>query len=216
MHISWKSSLLALGLSSVLGSFTAKASDRGTQVFKLCTYCHGNAGEGNPTIGAPAIAGLPEWYVKRQLMNFRAGIRGAHPKDAPGMRMYPMARTLNGEADVDAVTKVVAALPHAHLEDTVKGHVIKGQETYKVCASCHGDKGQGNETLNAPPLVGASDWYLVKQLHNFKHKVRAGDPAKDPIGAGMAPMAAGLTEQDMLNVVSFINTFKLNKPEKPQ
>ncbi len=122
--------------------------------------------------------------------------------------MYPMARTLNGEADVDAVVKVVAAMPHVSPDDTVKGHVIKGQNTFKVCATCHGVKGEGNATLNAPPLVGASDWYLLKQLQNFKHKVRAFDPARDPTGASMAPMAAGLSDEDMLNVVSYINTFK--------
>ncbi|RYZ59076.1 MAG: c-type cytochrome [Proteobacteria bacterium] len=216
MYISLKSSLLVLGLSTLVGSFSAKAADRGTQVFKLCSYCHGNQGEGNPTIGAPSIAGLPDWYIKRQLMNFRSGARGAHPKDTAGMRMYPLARTLNGESDVDAVVKHVAAMPVVKPEDSIKGHVIKGQKTFTVCATCHGQNGEGNATLNAPPLAGASDWYLVKQLQNFKHKVRAFDPARDPMGASMAPMAAGLSDEDMLNVVSYINTFKYKKAANPQ
>jgi cytochrome c553 len=211
MYISLKSSLLVLGISSLVGTFSAKAADRGTQVYKLCSYCHGDHGEGNPTIGAPSIAGLPDWYVKRQLLNFRSGARGAHPKDAAGIRMYAMARTLNGESDIDAVVKVVAAMPRVNPEDSITGQVIKGQNTFKVCSTCHGARAEGNPTLNAPPLAGASDWYLVRQLHNFKHKIRAGDPARDPIGAGMAPMAAGLSEEDMLNVVSYINTFKYNK-----
>lgn len=215
MYISLKSSLLVLGLSSLFGAYSAHAADRGTQVFKLCSYCHGDAGEGNPSIGAPAIAGLPEWYIKRQLMNFRSGARGAHPKDIAGMRMYPMARTLNGESDVDAVTKHVAAMPHVASAETIKGHVIKGKKTFVVCATCHGQNAEGNQTLNAPPLAGASDWYLVKQLQNFKHKVRAFDPARDPIGASMAPNAAGLSDDDMLNVVAYINTFKYTVPAAP-
>jgi len=213
MYISLKSSLLVLGLSSIVGSFSLKAADRGTQVFKLCSYCHGDHGEGNPTIGAPVIAGLPDWYIKRQLVNFRSGARGAHPRDTAGMRMYPMARTLNGESDIDAVVKVVAALRPVRPDETIKGHVIKGQNTFKVCATCHGPKGEGNQTLNAPPLVGANDWYLVRQLQNFKHKVRAFDPARDPTGASMAPMAAGLSDEDMLNVVSYINTLKAATPQ---
>lgn len=212
MYISLKSSLLILGLSSLFAGKLA-AADRGSQVFKLCSYCHGDKGEGNPTIGAPVIAGLPEWYVKRQLLNFRSGARGAHPKDVAGMRMYPMARTLNGEADIDLAAKHVAAMPKVDIEATVKGHVISGKKTYVVCATCHGQNAEGNQTLNAPPLVGLNDWYLLKQLQNFKHKIRAFDPARDPIGASMAPNAAGLSDADMLNVVSYINTFKYTSPQ---
>jgi cytochrome c553 len=216
MYISLKSSLLFLGLSSFMGSVAAHAADRGEQVFKLCTYCHGQQGEGKPALGAPAIAGLPDWYVKRQLLNFRSGVRGTHPRDAAGMRMYPLSRTLNGEADVDAVTKHVAQLPHPDLQDSLRGHVIKGKDTYKLCATCHGAEGTGNQALNAPPLVGASDWYLLTQLKNFKGKVRAGNPTKDPIGAQMSPMAAGLSEDDMYNVIAYINTLKLKKAVKPE
>lgn len=216
MYISLKSSLFVLGLSSVALSLPARAKDRGDQVFKLCTYCHGEQGEGKPALGAPAIAGLPDWYVKRQLLNFRSGVRGTHPRDAAGMRMYPLARTLKGETDVDLVTKHVAALPPPVLaDDTIKGHVIKGKETYKLCATCHGNEGEGNQGLNAPPLVGASDWYLLTQLKNFKTKIRAGNPTKDPIGSSMAPMAAGLSDEDMHNVIAYINTLKLKKSVKP-
>lgn len=212
MNISLKSSLLVLGLSSLFGAYSAQAADRGKQVYKLCSYCHGEKGEGNPKIGAPVIAGLPEWYVKRQLLNFRSGARGAHPKDAAGMRMYPMARTLNGESDIEAVTKFVGTLPAVAVEETIKGHILKGKKTYLVCGACHGQNGEGNQTLNAPPLAGLNDWYLLKQLQNFKHKVRAFDPVRDPIGASMAPNAAGLSDDDMLNVISYISTFKYTAP----
>ncbi len=188
------------------------AADRGTQVYKLCSFCHGEKGEGNASIGAPAIAGLPEWYVKRQLTNFRSGARGSHPKDIAGIRMYAMARTLYGESDIDLASKHVAEMPHVTAPETLKGHVIKGKKTYAVCSACHGQNAEGNQTLNAPPLAGQSDWYLVKQLQNFKHKVRAGDPVRDPIGASMAPNAAGLSDEDMLNVVSYINTFRYTAP----
>ena len=49
------------------------------QLYDGCVQCHGENGEGNIEVGAPAIAGLTRWYVKRQLRNFRkstaAGIR---------------------------------------------------------------------------------------------------------------------------------------------
>jgi cytochrome c553 len=88
---------------------------------------------------------------------------------------------------------------------TVKGSAVRGEEKYKVCQTCHGADGKGNQTLNAPPLVGASDWYLVSQLRSFRAGIRGGDPAKDPNGAAMRGMAATLDEQGDLDVVSYIN-----------
>ena len=42
---------------------------RGKMMFDNCTPCHGADGYGNPALGAPAIAGLPRWYVERQLID---------------------------------------------------------------------------------------------------------------------------------------------------
>ena len=35
-----------------------------------CAQCHGADGRGNESISAPAIAGLPDWYIERQLNYF--------------------------------------------------------------------------------------------------------------------------------------------------
>ena len=53
----------------------------GKQLFQMCAACHGAAGEGNQSMNAPASAGQSKWYIKQQLNNFRAGIRGSHPQD---------------------------------------------------------------------------------------------------------------------------------------
>src|SRR5207244_3494991 len=67
---------------------------RGKMMFDNCSPCHGSEGYGNPALGAPAIAGLPRWYVERQLIDFKTSMRGADPKDMEGARMRPMARSL--------------------------------------------------------------------------------------------------------------------------
>jgi cytochrome c553 len=201
-------SMLLPGLL-VAASARAESDKRAKQVYLLCTYCHGDKGEGKQNLGAPAIAGLPEWYVKRQLEKFHSGVRGTHPKDIAGMRMTPMARTLYPkDGDFDLVSKYVAALPRPEVPDTIKGKAVKGEKLYQTCIACHGDKAQGNETVGAPPLAGGSDWYFVKQLHNFKDRVRAGDPVKDPTGAAMTGIAAMLSPEDMEAVVSYINVLK--------
>ncbi|WP_141735419.1 c-type cytochrome [Oligoflexus tunisiensis] len=208
----------SISLAALLASGNALSQDngRGERTYKLCTYCHGEQGEGRQDLAAPAIAGLPEWYLKAQLTKFYEGVRGTHPRDLGGMRMRPMAKSLfTNQNDIEAVSKFVAALPRPKLEPTVKGRPIKGQTAYQVCISCHGENGQGNQALNAPPLAGSSDWYLLSQLHNFKAGIRAGDPAKDPTGATMRPMAALLSPESMLDVVSYINVLN-QKQQQPK
>ncbi len=208
---------LSISLAALFAPGQAMSQDegRGERAYKLCTYCHGDQGEGRQDLAAPAIAGLPEWYLKAQLTKFNEGVRGLHPQDLGGLRMRPMARTLfANQNDIEAVSKYVAGLPRPHVQATVKGRPIKGQATFQVCVSCHGDKGQGNQALNAPPLAGASDWYLLTQLKNFKAGIRAGDAAKDPTGASMRPMAVALSPESMQDVVSYINT--LNQKQQQQ
>lgn len=98
-------------LSLTCGTFGWADDQRGQALFRLCIACHGPQGEGRIDVGAPAIAGLPEWYVGAQVLKFRQGIRGAHPQDLAGMRMRPMARSLPTDTDVESVAKHVAALP---------------------------------------------------------------------------------------------------------
>jgi cytochrome c553 len=199
----------------VAGSAYSQESGRGERAFKLCTFCHGDRGQGDQTLGAPAIAGLPEWYLKRQLDKFNDGARGLHPRDLGGMRMRPMARTLfKDKNDIEAVARYVASLPRPELQPTVKGRVIKGETSYKVCIACHGEAGLGNEQLGAPPLVGASDWYLATQLHNFKAGIRGADAAKDPTGASMRGMAATLSPEGVNDVIAYINVLKQKQQQK--
>jgi cytochrome c553 len=202
----------------------------GEKLFSLCAQCHGDAAQGNQAIGAPAIAGMPAWYVQGQLVKFSRGLRGKHFDDLEGMRMRPMslwlvasghaARNLSGQAadpnEVDPnirdVAAFVGALPPANPAPTlVGGDVANGQNAYLACGSCHGQNGEGNEALTAPPLVGQSDWYLARSLEKYKQGMRGYDPANDGLAAAMAGMAGALLpdEQAVKDVVAFIST--LNK-----
>lgn len=186
----------------------AVSESRVKAIYSLCVQCHGPNGAGNKSIEAPAIAGLPQWYIERQLKNFRSGLRGTHANDVAGMRMRPMAKHLRDDADLAAVATYVSKLPKNDLTTTVQGNIVKGEQSYAVCSACHGADAKGMQALNAPPLVGMSDWYLLKQLRNFKGGVRAGDPAKDPIGYAMYPIASGLDDESMNNVIAYIQALK--------
>lgn len=181
---------------------------RGDEIFKLCGECHGPTGEGNPDYHAPAIAGLPQWYLESQLKKFKSGTRGAHPHDQTGMMMRPMTMALRNEADLKTIAAYVATLPPTMPEPTVGGDATRGQSLFAVCTACHGPDAKGNEQLKAPPLTHTSDWYLVAQLKKFKDGLRGTNPA-DVEGATMRPMMATLAdEQAMKDVVAHIATLR--------
>jgi cytochrome c oxidase subunit 2 len=186
-----------------------EATASGEEIFELCTSCHGTQGQGNAKFNAPAIAGLPKWYIESQLHKFRTGVRGTHPNDITGMQMRPMAISFHNDQDVQAVAGYVAALARPGATVTAQGgDAAKGSALYAPCTACHGADGAGNEQLKAPPLKHGSDWYLVAQLKKFKAGERGANPG-DIEGAQMRPMAATLAdEQAIQDVVAHIMTLK--------
>ncbi len=178
---------------------------RGPALYQTCASCHGTRGEGRPEYQAPAIAGLDEWYVRAQLDKFRSGARGAHAGDVAGLRMRPMARQLDGDADVAAVAAFVASLPKTNPAPTlVGGDPQRGEALFATCAECHGPGAAGDQERGAPPLRGASDWYLFAQLEKFREGIRGTNPA-DVTGGQMRPMALGLADaQAMRDVLAYI------------
>jgi len=202
-----------VGLLAAPGLAHAQAAEdggdlrRGAALYALCAQCHGDQGLGNPDVEAPAIAGLPGWYLESTLEKFRAGGRGTHPGDIAGMRMRPMSMWLRDDADITHVSAYVASLPPQRPEPLVEGgDAARGASLYAVCIACHMPDGRGNPALNSPPLQHASDWYLLSQLQKFKGGIRGSNPM-DTNGALMVGMAQTLAdEQAMKDVVAHIMT----------
>jgi len=183
----------------------------GEELYETCAPCHGDMAEGNPDIAAPAIAGLPQWYLEGQLRAFQAGYRGLHADDLPGLRMRPMAVTLTREVDIPSVAEYVASLAAVYPESTLHGNAGAGAAIYTaVCVTCHGADGLGMETLQAPPIVQLNDWYLVQELENFRHGSRGADPS-DIWGAQMRANAVALSDDAMEDVIAYVQT--LRRPE---
>jgi cytochrome c553 len=187
----------------------AQNVERGAELFQLCAACHGEAGEGNELYLAPAIGGMPLWYVQGQLTKFREGGRGTHFDDLAGMRMRPMARQLGSQRgnDLEDVAAYVASLPVPKPAPTLGGgDAARGAAHYAVCQACHGAAGEGVQATNGPPLANQSDWYLLSSLERFKSGVRGSSP-NDPNGAVMRGMAAILQdEQAMKDVIAHITS----------
>lgn len=181
---------------------------RGPALYETCATCHGADGAGIEDYAAPAIAGLPEWYLLAQLRKFKEGERGAHAEDTNGLRMRGMARTLNNDGDVEAIAAYVAAMPAPSPAPTLGGNAERGQPLYAACVQCHGANAAGNEEREAPPLTSLNDWYIADQLRLFKEGIR-GTLEGDESGASMRPMAIGLAnEEAMADVAAYIATLR--------
>jgi cytochrome c553/enamine deaminase RidA (YjgF/YER057c/UK114 family) len=172
-----------------------------------CTTCHGARLQGNRSVNAPRLAGLPAWYLRQQLEAFRAGWRGAHPQDETGAAMRPQAARLDDAALARAVA-FAAAVPagEAHTRRPRAGDAARGEAIYRSCAACHGAGGEGSEALLAPPLAGLDGWYLLRQLEHFRAGAR-GAVAADLAGTRMRVSSTLLEdEQAVQDVVAYIAT----------
>ena len=201
-----RGNLLAL-LFLLLSSTATFAADNEREPFndRYCTTCHGTDGKGNEGVQAPRLAGMEDWYLIRQLENFRAGIRGTHPRDIEGIAMQPMAVKLTDESITDIV-EWVGSWEYVPAEVTVEGDTTRGEQLYVACAACHGNQAEGNEALGAPALVGQNDWYMVTQLKNFMAGYRGHHP-DDTYGQQMRTMVNTLVDEaGIINVVSYINS----------
>ncbi len=195
-------------LNNSIFVFAEGDPEKGKELFKICAACHGQNGEGNKALNAPANSGQNEWYVVRQLKNFRAGIRGADPKDIFGTQMRPMAMSLPDDQAVEDVAAYVASLPASDLQTTIEGNIESGKKAFTTCVACHGERGEGNKSLNAPRLSKQHDWYTVRQLKNFQQGIRGSHP-KDIYGAQMRPMSQLLATDEAVNdVAAYLSTLE--------
>jgi cytochrome c553 len=179
----------------------------GKALYATCRTCHGDAAQGNKKLNAPALVNTDGWYLYRQLINFRKGIRGGLPADTLGYQMAAMARTLKDSAAIVHVVAYIKTLPQVVLPPLVEGEIKRGERTYQsICGACHGPGARGNEKMNAPRLNGLDDWYLKNQITKFKKAIRGAHPA-DTFGGQMVPMAALLTDEQTVNdVIAYIRS----------
>ncbi len=171
-----------------------------------CSPCHGMSGEGRASEFSPKLSGQEDWYLSRQLANFRNDLRGAHDSERWARQMNFHLKDF-APAQLEGFVSYILTLDDAPSEATIQGNATRGSELYtQMCTACHGEDAMGNKELNSPRLAGMSDWYMVTQLQKYRADLR-GDHTDDTYGKQMAPFAKALPdEQALLDVVAHINT----------
>ncbi len=100
-------------------------------------------------------------------------------------------------------------IPQLNAPDSEALAQMSGAEIFaKVCAACHGAKGEGNESLRSPSIAGLPEWYTTIQIEKFQKDYRGTDEA-DPAGLQMHQIASILDEAATQKVAAEIAKLKL-------
>jgi cytochrome c553 len=196
----------ALGLASLSSPGRADMLDTtGMEPWEACGNCHGLDGAGN-RVKFPRIAGLNPDYIVKQLRDFRAG----HRKNDSG-QMQKMMTELN-ETDIARIASWFAEQnppwPAPTLEDTAESGRIRqlavtGARGFPACLSCHSAASPelaDRPTISAGRIAGQRDYYIAKQLTDFREGRRANDPQQM-----MQKIARTLSDSDILGLAVFFS-----------
>ena len=176
----------------------------GVEPWHSCGGCHGLDGAGN-RIKFPRLAGQSRAYMVKQLNDFRDERR-----QNDGGQMQVMASELT-ETDIGRVAdwfaKQTPAWPEPTIEppsDLTRARQLAtaGADGIPACTSCHSAAAPalaGSE-LVAPRLAGQRDFYIAKQLTDF----RAGDRDNDP-NEVMRAIAKRLSDGDITALAVFLS-----------
>lgn len=174
-------------------------ADPMAQRMQACAPCHGKEGRAASDGYYPRIAGKPQEYLYRQLLNFRERRRG----------YAPMTHLVKHLSD-DYLREIAAYFAQLDLPfsppqpgPTTPQGLALGADLVKqgdrargipACASCHGAALTG-VLPDVPGLVGLPRDYLNAQLGAWKTALRSA-PAPDCMGR----VAARLSPQDIASV----------------
>jgi cytochrome c oxidase cbb3-type subunit 3/ubiquinol-cytochrome c reductase cytochrome c subunit len=176
---------------------------------RYCAFCHGKKGEGFAADEANALANRE--FLRSATDDFivQGIVRGR-----PGTPMSAWGKEYGGVLGDDDVSALLAFIRSWQVGESIefdtgkiKGDAGQGAKTYaKLCASCHGDRGQGGMavSLNNPVLhETASDGFL-------RYAIEKGRP-----GTPMPGYKRELLAGEIDNLVVYLRTLKADVKQGP-
>ena len=180
---------------------TARAATR----WDRCGECHGFEGAGNH-IKFPRLAGQKPEYIVKQLHDFREGLR-----TNDGGQMQKTATEVK-EEDYPRIAEWFASQtppwPKPTLDappDIARARQLSfiGDPDVGACLSCHSATAPGlhDKAIIAPRIAGQRDYYIAKQLREYRAGLRKGG---DP-GQIMTKIARKLSDADIVELAVFLS-----------
>lgn len=148
--------------------------------------CYGETDEAK-TVAAPA--------AEQNAMDVKQPMPAAEPKATlqPAPAPAPVAEM------PAAVEEKVMEVKEAEVKEVVAAQVApSGEKAYATCVGCHGAKGEGGV---GPRLNNQTVADIIAKLEKYKSGEQVG-----PMTGMMAPMAAGLSADDMKAIAEYVTT----------
>jgi cytochrome c553 len=147
---------------------------RGERLFVTCAGCHRADGRGNRDGSVPAIAGQHQRMLVRLLTDYRHARRWD-----PRMQHYADAHVLPDMQAVADVAGHIAGLERGTNAGTGSGNRLQlGRALFdERCASCHGQRGEGDAQTLVPRIAGQHYAYLLRL---FKEAAEGARPSYPP------------------------------------
>lgn len=180
----------------------AKIASDGIDGVPACASCHGDAGQGNPAAGFPALAGINAKYLERQVTDMKSGTRALNPA------MGPTVQGLDA-SQLQAVSAFYASLPSIAGPKIADADMERGKELVEqgdwdnaipACVQCHGPDATGIGA-NFPGLAGQSSMYLASQIGAWKR-----DERKNDVNGLMGVIAKRMTDDDVAAVGAYLQS----------
>lgn len=135
----------------------------GEELFDTCAACHGTDGAGTPDGNVPAIAAQHFRVIARALVDYRHDKRWDER-----MQHFSDQHHLSGAQEIADVAAFISDLEPKRTLDISRGAPLDhGADVYaRLCASCHGPAGEGDNLKGYPRLAGQHLEYLQRQMHD--------------------------------------------------
>jgi cytochrome c553 len=194
-----------LGVLAICGRGRADMFDMtGVDPWDRCGDCHGLDGAGN-RIKFPRLGGQKQSYIIKELYDFRAGRR----KNDDG-QMQQNANEI-AAADIGRVADWFASQTPSWPKITIDAEpdiplarklAMSGVRGIPACLSCHSVAALGmlDEPFDAPRIAGQHDYYIAKELTDFRDGRRSNDPKQM-----MQKIAKRLTNDEIVSLSIFLS-----------
>ena len=164
----------------------------GQRVAAVCANCHGEGGNSlKPDI--PNLAGQNPAYLIEQLRRFTDGRRRFE-------FMEGMIKAMSNDEKI-ATVLFYAAQKVTHKPASNAALVARGKDYFnKVCWTCHGNDGRGNEKIAR--IAGQQADYMRATLTNYRNGTGARTEPQ------MAAITRGMSDADIAAVVTYVGAMQ--------
>ncbi|MFD2112498.1 c-type cytochrome [Thiorhodococcus fuscus] len=201
-----KTWLVTISVAAALAGGTIQAAEQlepnpeagAAKANSICMACHGP--QGNSIVPTwPKLAGQHPEYIKKQLMDFKAGNRY-------NVQMTPMAMPLTDQEIVDVAAYFSSQDQSGGKADPEAAKL--GEKIFRAgnpatgvpaCSGCHGPAGMGQGLSKFPRISGQHADYVKQTLGYFRDSERANDP-----NGMMRTVAAKMSDAEIAAVSQYV------------